>query len=491
MSIAVVGCGDWGSNLIRNFHDLGVLNSICDVDEEKLRSLSLKYPEAKAWDNYDEMLAKSTADAVVVSTPPSSHYSLARQALLANKDIFVEKPLAMRYKEGEELVAIAERKNRILMVGHLLIYHPAIVELKEMVDEGELGRVHYIFSNRLNLGKIRTEENILWSFAPHDISAMLYLLKETPDKVVSCGGAYLNHGIADVTITTMSFPSGTKAHIFVSWLHPYKEQKLIVIGSEAMAVFDDLTVEKLFIYRHKVKCEDGKAPIIKKELYELVSELIKHKEPLRVECEHFVKCLEERKQPKTDGHEALAVLKVLSECQNSLDSQEENGNPKGGKQDGYFIHESSYLDADVEVGDGTKIWHFSHILKNTKIGRNCIVGQNVMMGPNVIIGNNVKIQNNVSIYDGVILEDDVFCGPSCVFTNVINPRSHINRKKEFQKTLIKRGATIGANATILCGVTVGKYAFVGAGAIVTKDIPSNMLVYGTAAKERRYIEKDG
>jgi len=491
MSIAVIGCGNWGKNLIRNFHDLGVLDSICDTDEEKLKSLSLEYPKAKAWDDYGELLVNSTAGAIVISTPPFSHYSLARQALLADKDIFVEKPLAMKYEEAEELVAIAERKDRILMVGHILIYHPAIVKLKEMIDKGEFGRVNYIYSNRLNLGKIRTEENILWSFAPHDISAILYLLEEMPDKVMACGGAYLNHGIADVTVTTMSFPNSAKAHVFVSWLHPYKEQKLIVVGSEAMAVFDDLTVEKLFIYRHKVKCEEGRPPIVQKELYELIPEILKYEKPLKLECEHFVKCLEERKQPKTDGYEALAVLKVLSECQKSLDSQGRNDILREGKQNDYFIHKSSYLDADVKIGNGTKIWHFSHILKNTKIGKNCTVGQNVMIGPNVTIGDNVKIQNNVSIFDGVTLEDNVFCGPSCVFTNIINPRSHINRKDEFQKTLIKRGATIGANATIICGVTVGQYAFVGAGAIVTKDVPSNTLVYGVAAMERRYVGKDG
>lgn len=491
MNIVVVGCGNWGRNLVRSFHDLGVLNSICDADEEKLRSLSLKYPKVKTWNNYNEMLANSTAGAVVISTPSLSHYSLAKQALLTNRDVFIEKPLAMRYEEGEELVAIAKKKNKILMVGHVLIYHPAIVKLKEMINRGEFGKMNYIYSNRLNLGKIRTEENILWSFAPHDISVMLYLLEEMPDKIMAYGGAYLSRGIADVTLTTMSFPSGVKAHIFVSWLHPYKEQKLVAVGSKAMAVFDDLTVEKLFIYRHKVKCENGKIPIVQKELYELVPELMKHEEPLGLECEHFVECLKERKQPKTDGVEALAVLKILSECQKSLDSQGGNNNLKEGKLNNYFVHKSSYIDTNVKIGDGTKIWHFSHILKNTKIGKNCIIGQNVTVGPNVTIGDNVKIQNNVSIFDGITLEDSVFCGPSCVFMNVINPRSHIDRKNEYQKTLIRQGTTIGANATILCGVTIGKYAFIGAGAIVTKDVPPYTLVYGVAAKERRHIEKDG
>jgi len=478
LKIGVIGCGGWGKNLVRAFRELNVLHAVCDINK---KALPTELQGVKLYTDYAELLKNTAVDAVVIASPATTHYQIARDSLLSDKNVFVEKPLAMSYERGKEIVKLAEERNKILMVGHIMIYHPAIVKLKSMISEGKLGRINYVYSNRLNLGKIRTEENILWSFAPHDISTILFLLEEMPNKVAAYGGAYLKQELVDITITNLSFPSGVKAHIFVSWLHPYKEQKLIVVGSEAMAVFDDLTVEKLFIYPHKVKYEEGKAPIVQKELYELVPELIKHEEPLKLECEHFVECLEKRSRPKTDGSEALAVLKVLSECQKSLDSHR-------GK---YFIHESSYIDANVKIGVETKIWHFCHILENTVIGSNCNIGQNVMIGSNVKIGNNVKIQNNVSVYEGVTLEDDVFCGPSCVFTNVVNPRSHVSRKSEFQKTLIKRGATIGANATILCGITVGKYAFIGAGAIVTKDVPSNTLVYGTAARERRKIDDNG
>lgn len=332
------------------------------------------------------------------------------------------------------------------MVGHLLEYHPAVIKLKDLINSGELGKIRYIYSNRLNLGNFRTEENILWSFAPHDISVILYLLEEMPRQVSTQGGNYLNPDITDVTITTMDFPGGVKAHIFVSWLHPYKEQKLVVIGSKKMIMFDDVNHKnKLLLYGHRIEYVK-RVPVPRPE--EAQPFEIEKKEPLRSECEHFIECISTRKQPKTDGNNGLRVLKILEACQESL---KENGRVykliKRAKEK-YFVHESSFLDENVEIGEGTKVWHFSHILKNTKIGKNCNVGQNVVIGPNVNIGNNVKIQNNVSVYDGVTLEDDVFCGPSMVFTNVINPRSHWSRKDEYKKTTVKKGVSLGANSRL-------------------------------------------
>jgi UDP-2-acetamido-3-amino-2,3-dideoxy-glucuronate N-acetyltransferase len=239
-NVVVVGTGYWGKNLVRNFHDLDALYGICDVDERAMEPFKEKYPEITTFTNFKVLLRDPAVAAVVVSTPAKTHYALVKEALAAGKDVFVEKPLALTYKEGVELVALAEEKKRILMVGHILEYHPAVAKLKELVDSGELGDIRYIYSNRLNLGKIRTEENILWSFAPHDISVILYLLNEMPEKVAAHGGNYLNPHIADVTISTMNFPSGAKAHIFVSWLHPYKEQKLVIVGSKKMMVFDDV-----------------------------------------------------------------------------------------------------------------------------------------------------------------------------------------------------------------------------------------------------------
>lgn len=478
-NIAVLGCGYWGKNLVRNFYELNSLHSICDMDENKIKSFQKKYPNIAISYDYRQILKNPEIKAVVIATPAITHYPLAKEALLSNKDVFVEKPLSLDYRDGEELVSVAQEKNKILMVGHVLEYHPAIIKLKEMVNNGELGNIKYIYSNRLNLGKFRTEENILWSFAPHDISVVLDLLEEMPAEVSAHGANYLEPNITDVTVTTMTFPSGVKAHLFVSWLHPYKEQKLVVIGGRKMVMFDNVNRQgKLYIYNHKIDWIE-RIPIPRPE--DAQSLEVEEKEPLKSECEHFINCITSRKSPKTDGQNGLRVLKILEACQESL---KENGklHPLLEEKKKYFVHESSFIDENVEIGEGTKIWHFSHILKNTKIGKKCTIGQNIVIGPNVTIGNNVKIQNNVSVYDGVMLEDDVFCGPSMVFTNVINPRSHWPRKDEYKKTRVKKGASLGANSTIVCGITIGQYAFIGAGALANRDIPDYSLVYGVPAQ---------
>ena len=202
------------------------------------------------------------------------------------------------------------------MVGHILQYHPAVIKLKSLISSGSLGKIQYIYSNRLNIGKLRIEENILWSFAPHDISAILMLMGEQPVKLACFGSDYLNKGIYDTTMTTLEFKNRTKGHIFVSWLHPYKEQKLIVVGSRAMAVFDDMTNEKLFLYNHRIEWKEGKVPVAHKAAHEIVP--VVKKEPLREELEHFIECIRRRKSPNTDGAEGLKVLRILNLCEKSL-----------------------------------------------------------------------------------------------------------------------------------------------------------------------------
>src|SRR5205814_2046096 len=220
------------------------------------------------------------------------------------KDVFVEKPLAIEVKHGERLVELAAANGRILMVGHILRYHPAILKLQELIQSGALGKINYLYSNRLNIGKIRAEENILWSFAPHDISVMLSLLNEMPNRISCQGGGFLNNDVADVTLSHFDFPSGVQAHIFVSWLHPFKEQKLVLVGSEKMAVFDDTADDKLLLYPHRVEWKN-RIPTAVKAKSESVE--LDQKEPLRAECHHFLDAIASRVSPISDGAEGLRV----------------------------------------------------------------------------------------------------------------------------------------------------------------------------------------
>jgi UDP-2-acetamido-3-amino-2,3-dideoxy-glucuronate N-acetyltransferase len=487
--VAVVGAGYWGKNLVRNFAGLGALALVCDPDPTARDQALRMSGGIRTTGDLTEVLADPGIEAVAIATPAMSHYAMTRQALLAGKDVFVEKPLALEVAEGAELVNLAARHGRILMVGHILHYHPAIQKLKALIDAGELGRIQYVYSNRLNIGKIRREENILWSFAPHDISALLLLLGEMPEEVSVHGGNYLQSHVADVTLTALVFASGVKGHIYVSWLHPFKEQMLVVVGDRQMAVFDDVAPDrKLVLYPHRIEWIE-RVPVARKADGEVVP--VASREPLKAECAHFLECVRDRKAPQTDGAEGLRVLQVLQACQQSLD---QTGAPvplvKGApppEERPYFVHPSAVIDPPSHIGAGTKIWHFSHILKDCQIGDHCNIGQNVVVGPGVTMGRGCKIQNNVSVYQGVTLEDYVFCGPSMVFTNVYNPRAHIRRMDEVRPTLVKTGATIGANATIVCGTTIGRYAFVGAGAVVTRDVPDHALVVGNPARGRGWM----
>lgn len=491
-TVAVVGVGYWGKNLARNFYDLGALAVLCDSEESVKAKCRQQYTGVKFYREFSAVLSDSSVTAVALATPAVNHYEMAKVALEAGKDVLVEKPLAINVKHGEELVRLADAKGRILMVGHILRYHPAILKLQQLIHEGTLGKINYLYSNRLNIGKIRTEENILWSFAPHDISVMLALLNEMPTRVTCKGGACLNHDVFDVTLSHFDFPSGVQAHIFVSWLHPFKEQRLVVVGSEKMAVFDDTSEHKLILYPHKVEWRN-RIPTAVKAKGEIVK--LEDLEPLGAECGHFLECVASRTPPVSDGAEGLRVLRVLDACQRALlngpiDLEPSGGRPK--KKDlPYFVHESAYVDEGAEVGEGTKIWHFSHIMKGARIGKRSIIGQNVNVDGGSVVGNNVKIQNNVSVYAGTVVEDDVFLGPSCVLTNVTNPRSQVVRHSLYETTHLKRGCTIGANATIVCGVTIGRYAFVGAGAVVTKSIPDFALVVGNPARQVGWMSRHG
>ena len=320
--VAVIGAGYWGINHVRNFFELGALELVCDESAAMLENVEARFKGIRTESDFHVALNDGQIDAVVIATPAETHYTIAGLALESGKDVLVEKPLTLNLSEAERLLELSIEKKAILMVGHLLEYHPAVIRLRELIECDELGELRYIYSNRLNLGKVRREENILWSFAPHDIAIILRLVGMLPTVVSATGGDYLRPGIVDVTITNMEFPTDVRAHIFVSWLHPYKDQRLVVVGSKKMAVFDDVrTRGKLMIYDQGVEIVNGE-PVTRKN--EGIAEALDDDEPLRRECIEFLDSIRSRRRPLTDGESGMRVLRVLDAAEKSLTN---NGSP--------------------------------------------------------------------------------------------------------------------------------------------------------------------
>ena len=328
--VAVLGCGGWGKNIVRTLAGLGRLRAVVDPSPAGRALAREVAPDARIHESPDALWDDPGTRAVMIATPAETHYPLACAAIDAGRDVFVEKPLTIDVDEAKDLVRRAAAARRVLMVGHLLEYHPAILRLRELIDAGELGRIRYVISNRLNLGKIRTEENALWSFAPHDIAVILRLVGAMPVEVVATGGSYVTPNIADVTVMQLLFDTGVRSHIFVSWLHPFKEQKLVVVGSQRMASFDDVTKE-LVLYDQRVDWQEGQPIPVRGEGTKVE---FPGAEPLREECRHFLDCIESRRTPRTDGANGLRVLQLLHAAQRSLVT---NGRPvrldTGGRPD--------------------------------------------------------------------------------------------------------------------------------------------------------------
>jgi predicted dehydrogenase len=325
LNVGIVGLGYWGPNLMRNLSRIqGIrLKYACDLDEDKRARLSGQYPETRFTGDFEELLTDSALNAVVVAAPVPAHAPLARQALQSDKDVFVEKPLALSPAAAEDLVKLAAENDRVLMVGHLLEYHPAVTRLKEIVDSGELGEVFYAYTHRLNLGIIRQNENALWSLAPHDLSISMYLLSEEPVEVQATGRSYLKNGIEDVVFGILQFSDGKIAHLHVGWLDPHKERKITVVGSEKMAVFDDMARdEKLKVYDKGVQRPEFESygEYMNLRFGDILIPHVPNDEPLKLECEHFVECVAERKRPRSDGYSGLRVVRVLDALQRSLEA---------------------------------------------------------------------------------------------------------------------------------------------------------------------------
>ncbi len=485
-TIAVIGCGYWGKNLVRSFAKLGALAAVADASAENAERMAKEYGAPVK--SVEAILADPAIKGVAIASPAPTHVALVTQALEAGKHVFVEKPLALTVKEAEGLQQVAKKCGRALMVGHLMQYHPLYRALKDMVRAGDFGTIRHVYSHRLNLGKLRIEENVLWSFAPHDLSMMLGLVEGEIIEVTASSMNALTPGVADMVTANFRLDSGAVAQVMVSWLHPTKEQKLVVVGDKCMAVLDDTQPwdKKLALYRHRIEW-NGDMPNPVKAEAEYVA--VPQSEPLLNECQHFLDAMGGA-AIITDAAESIRVLKSLEAAEKALAA--------GGKitmknpsMEGVTIHETAVVDAGCTIGKGTKIWHFSHILKGVTIGEDCVISQNVMIGPDVTVGNRCKIQNNVSLYKGVVLEDGVFCGPSCVFTNVNTPRAEIERKDAYLPTRVGRAATIGANATIVCGNEIGDYALIGAGAVVTKPVKPHALMVGNPAMQLGWVSHAG
>jgi UDP-2-acetamido-3-amino-2,3-dideoxy-glucuronate N-acetyltransferase len=494
LKYCIIGAGRWGKNHIKTAQALGVLSAVIESCPNTVQKLKADFPNLIIHTSLDDAGALDY-DAYSVVVPAEHHYSVAKKLIEHNKHVLIEKPITTNSKDANALVVLAKKHQVVVCVGHLLLFHSAFLKMKELIDTGKIGKLQYMYSNRLNLGTVRTEENSLWSFAPHDISLFQFLTNSFPEKVTSNGGAFLQPHIHDTTMTVLEYPGNIKGHIFVSWLHPFKEHRFVVVGSKGMLMYEDSSQDKqLLFYEKGIDWVNGE-PVKRDGPTESIC--YDKQPPLTAELEEFIRCIKEKDfESRISASAGSDVLDILELAQQSLEV-DGDALPKSPNQaadnNNYFVHETAVVDAPCTIGEGTKIWHYSHVQKNAEIGKHCILGQNVNIACNVKVGNYAKIQNNVSLYEGVELEDYVFCGPSMVFTNIKNPRCKYPQaeSKFYIKTLVKEGATFGANCTVVCGITVGRFAFIGAGAVVTKDVPDYAIIVGNPGKVVGWMSEGG
>lgn len=318
IKLAIVGCGQWGLNHVKTAHKIlnGNLKLVCDIDTTKENNVKKISKNIRFTSKLEDVLNSDEINSVIISSTADSHYDIAKECLFNNKHLLIEKPITLVSADSKDLVKIAKKRNLTLMVGHVLLYHPAILELKKYIKSGKIGKLQYIYSNRLNLGRIRSHENILWSFAPHDISIIQYFIESNPLHVDAKGAVFVQPNIEDTTITYLEYPNNIKAHIFVSWLHPFKEHRLVVIGDKGMIVFDDtVKTDKLKLYNKGFNCINGAIEKFDSEYIKLNYE---DKPPLEEEQKHFFNCVINKKTPRTDGIHATSVLEILELAQKKL-----------------------------------------------------------------------------------------------------------------------------------------------------------------------------
>ena len=322
--IGVAGLGAWGWNVARSFAELREceLVTCCDIDPKRTAAAARAWPSTTVATDLSEMLIRNSIDAVVISSPAVTHYALARQALLADKDVFIEKPFTLNVAHAEELAELAEKRQRVLMVGHLLEYHPVVRRLRTMIQNGELGEVYYIYTQRVNLGRIRGDENALWSFAPHDLSQIMYILGMEPTDVSARGQSFIQDGIEDVVFLSLFFENRIMAHVHLSWLDPHKVRKTTIVGTHKMAVFDDTEAsEKLKIYNNhaEVPTIRNYGDSIQVRFGDILIPRVDMSEPLKIECQHFLECVQKRSTPLSDAYDGLRVIRILEAAQQSME----------------------------------------------------------------------------------------------------------------------------------------------------------------------------
>jgi len=480
-TVAVIGAAGYGMNLVRNLSRSKCLGLVCEADAAIREVLREKYPEIGLAEGIEAALTKDEIDAVAIAGPLEGRVARIRRALEAGKHVLAQRPLVCEDREAEDLTALAEERGLVLLVDHLLSYHPAFEALATLVASEELGEIETIRAVRTHNHHFRSGDHPSSAFAPNDIAMILALMGSRPS-TLSVHASRFENGVPGVNQLNMSFAGGSSAGSFVSWCYPYRSQRLEVVGTKQTAIFDEMSP-----WSDKLKLYALETPSAIPSLAEAEprSLHLEGTEPLHALCTHFLACVAGEETPRTGGRFVREVTAVLNAAMRSLErggAVQTLSRERPVRARNSFLHPTAVIDEDVEIGAGSMIWHFTHLLAGTRLGEGANLGQNVMVGPKVTVGKDCKIQNNVSIYEGVTLEDHVFCGPSVVFTNVNVPRAEISRKSAFAQTRVRTGATIGANATVVAGVTLGRYAFVGAGSVVTNDVPDHAMVYGNPAR---------
>jgi UDP-2-acetamido-3-amino-2,3-dideoxy-glucuronate N-acetyltransferase len=487
--IGLIGFGRWGKNHARVLNELGNLRLICDASSDSLAEAEKLYP-AVALCSSPEAINPDLLDAVVLASPAGTHAQLALWSISKGLHVLVEKPLALTLASGRRVAAAAREAGVTLQVGHILEYHPVRHQIRTLLAENRLGRLLSARLVRTNLGTVRDVEDVIFSFAPHDIAFALELAGHLPRAVTATGMDLLGRGIADTATMVLHFdlPEPFYVQILSSWLEPRKEHRSLLVGEKGMLVWNDTAGERSLTWtRTETLRGDGNVASVRRVADEDIPPA--DGEPLRAELVDFLRAIKGGSTPMAGADSALGVLAVLEACR--ISSERGRRVELSELDRDYFVHETAEVHPTAEIGAGTSVWHHCHIMGSTTIGEGVTLGQNCFVAAQVEIGRGARIQNNVSVYEGVELGEEVFVGPSAVFTNVRYPRAFVSRKSEYEKTRVGRGATIGANATIVCGVSIGEYAFVAAGAVVTKDVPAHALVGGVPAVRSGYMCRCG